>query len=82
MKINYTVPGYRPIIDMAYKYNLQQFLSFISTEDTGGTNIGIPYLSKYSDPFENDDIFPIALPLFMSKFFGSINEVERHKKAR
>ena len=36
---------------------------------------GIPYLSNYNEQFYNDSISPVSLP-----FFGSVNEIETHKK--
>ena len=42
------VPRDRSIIAIGYKYNTWKVLSVIVTEDTGSTNSGIPYLSKYS----------------------------------
>ena len=38
--------------------------------------LGIPYLSKYPDQFSNFSICPVARPLLVSQFFGSVNEVE------
>ena len=37
------------MIDIDHKYNYQKVLSIIVTEDTGITNAGIPYLSKYPE---------------------------------
>ena len=48
----------------------------------GGTTLGIPYLLKYPDQFYYVSIIHVARPLFMSKFFGSVNEVDSHKKSR
>ena len=61
------VPGVRPLIDIGYKYNLRKVLSFIVTENTWSTKIGIPYLYKYPDQFINVAIRPVARPLVMSK---------------
>ena len=44
--------------------------------------LGINYLSKYPDQFSNVSINPVALPLIMPKFFGSVNEVDSQKKSR
>ena len=61
------VPGDRPLISIGYKYNARKVLSFIVTYNTGSTNNGIAYLSKYTDQFTNVAIFPVARPLLMSK---------------
>ena len=52
------------------------------TGGAGSTMLGIPYLSKYPDQCSNVSIFPVAHPLLMSKFFGSVNEVDSHSKSR
>ena len=61
------VPGYRPLIAIGYKYNVQKVLSYIVTDNTGSTNTGITYLSKYPDQYTNVAIRPVAFPLVMSK---------------
>ena len=48
----------------------------------GSTTLGITYLLKYPDQFSNVSISPVALPLLMSKFYGSVNEVDSHNKLR
>ena len=63
------VPGGRSLISIGYKYNARKVLSFIVTDNTGSTNTGIPYLSKYPDKFTNVSIRPVARPLVMSIFF-------------
>ena len=50
--------------------------------DVGRKKANITYLYKFPDPFCNVSIYPYALPTFMSKLFGSINEVYPHKKSR
>ena len=69
LRIKPMVPGRRLIIAIGYMYNEWKVLSFIVTDNSGGTQIGLPYLSKCSDKFTNVPIFPIARPLVMSKFF-------------
>ena len=59
------VPGNRPLIDIGYKYNAQKVLSFIVIYNTGITQKGLPYLSKYSDKFTNIAIRPVARPVVM-----------------
>ena len=76
------VPGGGPLISIGYKYNAWKVIPFIVTADAGRTKSVITYLSKYPDPFSNVPILPFARPLVMYKFFGSINEVDSHKKPR
>ena len=61
------VPRGRPLIAIGYKYNARKVLYFIVTYNSGSTNTGVPYLSKYPDQFTNVSICPVARPLVMSK---------------
>ena len=63
------VPGDRTLIAIGYKYNAWKVLYFIVIDNTGSTNNGITYLSKYTDQFTNVAICPVARPLVMSKKF-------------
>ena len=76
------LPRGRPLIAIVYKYNTRTVLSFIVTENSDSTNSDIPYLSKYPDQFSNVSIHPVASPIVTYKFFGSVNEVNSHKKPR
>ena len=76
------VPGGRLLIAISYKYNVHKVVYFIFTEDTRSTKAGINYLSKYPDHFSNVYICTVDGPLFISKFLGSVNEVESHNKSR
>ena len=76
------VPGGRPLIAVGYKYNTRKVLYFVVTENAGSTKTGIPHLSKYPDQFTNVAIRPVARPLFMSKSFYDVNEVDSSKKSR
>ena len=74
--------GIRLISAIGYKYNARKVLSFIVAMDTGITKAGIPYLSKYPEPFYNFSISPFPRPIFIYKFFGYVNMVEYHNKSR
>ena len=52
---------------------------YFATYDSGSTNTGIKYLSKYPDPFYNASISPVSHTLFKSNLFGSVNESDSHK---
>ena len=67
------VPGVRLLIGIGYKYNARKVLYFTVTEDAGSTHAGLPYLSKYHDQFSNVSICPVAHPLVIYNFFGSVN---------
>ena len=49
-------PGDRPLIAIVYKYKYRKVLGFISIEGSGSTEIGDPYLSRFSDIFSNVSI--------------------------
>ena len=72
------VPGERRILAIGYKYNYQKVQLFVASSGAGSTTLGIPYLLKYPDQFSNVSIRPVARPLLMSKFFGSVNELDSH----
>ena len=76
------LPGGRPLIAICYKYNAQKVHYFIVTDNTGSTQAGISYFSKYPGQFANVGIHPVSCPHVMSKFFGSVNEVDSHNKSR
>ena len=75
-----TVPGDLPIIAIEYKYNIQEVIYFITSEDTDITKYGFPYLSKYDESFYNVTICPVDHYLEIPKFFGFINEFDSHNK--
>ena len=67
------VPGVRPLIDIGYKYNVFNGLSFIVTNNAGSIQADLPYLSKYPDQFTNFSICPFARPFVISKLYFSVN---------
>ena len=80
LRIKPMVPGYRLLISISCKYNVQKILSFIVIDHAGGTNSCIPYLYKYTESFSNVCICPVDRLLAVSKFFASVNEVDSHNK--
>ena len=76
------VPRYRPLIDVGYKYNYWNVLSFVTAYGLGITKSVITYLSNLLDQISNVDIQYVACPQIMSKFFVSVNEIYYHKKPR
>ena len=67
LKSKHMVSRGPPLIAIGYKYNARKVISFIVTYNTGSTNTGIPYLSKYPNQFTNVSIRPVARHLVMSK---------------
>ena len=78
--INIMMPGYRSLLSIGYKYKYQKVLCFILTEESGREKIGIPYLSNCPDHITNVAVRPVAFPHVLSKFFGSVNGIDSHKK--
>ena len=79
--INYMVLGKRPLLAIGCNYNSRKVLSFFAKAGSLITMLGIPYLLNYPEQFYNDSILSLARPLLMSKFFGSVNDVELHNKS-
>ena len=75
-------PRVRPLIAIDYNYNARKVIYFIITDNTGSTQSGLPYLYQYLDNFNIVAIVAVARPVVVSKFFGSVNEVDSHKKSR
>ena len=82
LRSNKMVPGRRPLVDIGYKYNVHKVHSFIDKDNIGSTQEELYYLYKYPEQFSNVSIHPVAHPLVMYKFFGSVNEVDSHNKSR
>ena len=61
------VPRDRPLNAIGYKYIVQKVLSYIVTNNTGSTNIGIHYVSKYHDQYTNAAIRPVFVLLLCQK---------------
>ena len=76
------VPKYMPIVSIGYKCNYWKVLYFIATEYLGIINSIIPYLSNHPYQFDNVNILPVYCTLVVSRFLGSVNEVDSHNKSR
>ena len=70
------------LIYIEYKYNTHRVLPFSVTYNTSITKSGLPYFFNYPDQFSNVSVLPVARPLVVYKFFGSVNEVGSHNKSR
>ena len=63
MKITPRVSGGRPLLTIGYKYNYRKVLGFISTEGSGITEPGDPYLSRFPHIFySNVSVCPVVHP--------------------
>ena len=82
LKSKCIMPWDRLLIHIVYKYNSQEVISFFTKGGTGRTEHGIPYFSKYPEMFDNIYIQLVAHTQIVSKFFGSVSEIETHKKFR
>ena len=59
-----------------------RFSLLLLQKKKGITQAGIHYLSKYPNQFSNLTISPVDHTLFMYKLFGSVNEIDSHRKSR
>ena len=66
------VTGVRPLITIGCKYNAWKVISFIVTDNTGGTQTCTLYLSKYTDQFTNVSIFLLLVPLSYISSLGQL----------
>ena len=82
LKINSTVTRDRVLIATGYKYNCHRVIYFIDTQDADIKKSEIPYLSRFPYQIDHISIIIVAFPLFMSKLFGCVNDIEPHKKYR
>ena len=74
--------GERLILAIGYKYNSRKVkIICCYSRGGGGGALGIPYLSKYPDKFSNVSILPVACPHLISKFIGSVNELDSQNKS-
>ena len=68
------LPCVRPLIVIGYKYNMQQVLYFIVTDNSGSTKAILPCLYKYPDHFL---IFTLALFLAPLSFISYMDILMR-----
>ena len=67
------LPRGRMLISIGSNNNVHKFLYFIVTYNTGRTQSGLSYLSKYPDYFSNIVVLPVYHLIVVYKFFGSVN---------
>ena len=73
LSIKPMIPRARLLIAVHSKDNARKVLSFIVTDNIGITQEGLTYSYKDPDQFYNVSILPVAHPLVMHTFIGSIN---------
>ena len=70
--------GEIPLLAIGYKYNSRKVLRFISTEGSGSTEPGDPYLSRFPDIYLNVSVRPVVLPHFLGRYLNACNAIENH----
>ena len=80
MKSTPRVPGDRPLTDIRYKYNSRKVLGFVTTEGSGSTEPGDPYLSRYSENYSNFSVNPIVHPHLLYRYLNACNAIENHNR--
>ena len=65
------VPWGRSLNSIGYTYNEQKVLYFIVTDNTGSTQVDLPYLSKYPGQFYSVANHPVDHLLVMYRGFLS-----------
>ena len=78
LKINPRVTGDRPLMSIVYKYNYGKVLGFISTEGSGSTEPGDPYLSRFPGSYYNVSILPVFFPHLLVSSFNAFNAIYNH----
>ena len=72
----------RLLMSIGYKYNFCDFIYFVTTDGTGRTNDDITHFYKNTEMFDNVYIQPVAHPQIVSKFYGSVSEIDPQNKSR
>ena len=81
LRSNPMVPRGMILIAIEYKYNTHNIHYFMVTDNSGITQAGLPYISKYPDQFYNVAILPVSHPLVIPKFIGVGNEFDSHNQS-
>ena len=58
-------------------YHIQ---GFTATEGTGSTDLGDPYLSRFSDHYSNVSFHLVVRTHVFDKYFNGFNEIDKHNK--
>ena len=70
--------GVRKLMAIGYKYNSREIIGFISTEGSGSTEPGDPYLSHFHNTFSSVSVQPLfCLPL-LGRSFNACNTIYNH----
>ena len=80
MKINPRVPGDIPLMAIGYKCNSWVLLAYISTEGSGITDTGGPYLSRFSDNYYSVSICPVFSPCLLGRYLNACVTIENDNR--
>ena len=76
MRITPRFTGGRPLLAIGYKYNSRKVLGFISTEGSGSTEPGDPYLSRLPDIYSNISAHPVVFPHLLGWYLNACNAID------
>ena len=80
MNITPIVTGERPLMSIGYKCNYRKDLVFISTEVSGSSDLGDPYLSCFLGNHSNVSIYPDVFPCIIGRYFNACNKIYNHNR--
>ena len=75
LKSTLRFPGERPLPAIGCNYNYTKFLGFISTDGSGSTEPGDPYLSCFPDIYSNVSVRPVFRPNLLGRHFNYCNAI-------
>ena len=80
MKSTPRVPGDIPIMAIGYKCNSRKVLGFITSERSGSTEPGDPYLSCFLEKNYNVSIRSVVRPHLIGRSFNACNTIDNHNR--
>ena len=82
MKITTIFPGEMTLLAIWYKYNYRKVLGFITTEGSGSTEPGDPYVSCFPEIYYNVSVCPVFCPHLLGRHFNACHEIYNHNWMR
>ena len=67
---------------IVYKYIYQKVLGFTSMEGARSTELGVPYLYRYSEIVSSVSICPLICHNVIGRNFSAFNKIENHNRTR
>ena len=76
------VTGSKPLMTILQQYNSSKVLVFITTEGSGNTEPGDPYLSSFPDIYSNVFVRPVVCPHLLVRYSNAYNAIDNHNRMR